>query len=139
MNKIRPLAICVFQREGRILLMEGFDPVKQEPFYRPLGGRIEFGETGAETIRRELMEELQAEVGDVWYLGTLENIFTFNGQAGHEIVLVYDGCFVDERLYKNDVIEGMDDNAPFRAVWKSLDDLGVYPPVYPTGLLNLLT
>jgi hypothetical protein len=28
----------------------------------------------------------------------LENIFTFNGQPGHEIVLVYDGRFVEERL-----------------------------------------
>ena len=28
-------------------------------------------------------------------IGTLENIFTFNGGAGHEIVQVYDASFVD--------------------------------------------
>jgi 8-oxo-dGTP pyrophosphatase MutT (NUDIX family) len=137
-NYIRPLAICVIQREGRILLMEGFDPVKQESFYRPLGGGIEFGETGAETVRREFMEEIQAGVGEVWYLGTLENIFTFNGKPGHEIVLVYDGRFVDESLYERDAIDGDDLGQKFRAVWKRLDELGATPPVYPTGLLDLL-
>jgi len=137
-NHIRPLAICVFRHEGRILLMEGFDPARQEPFYRPLGGGIEFGETGAETVRRELMEEVQAEVGEVWYLGTLENIFTFNGKPGHEIVLVYDGRFVGERLYKREVILGRDGDLEFKAVWKRLDELGASPPVYPVGLLDLL-
>jgi NADH pyrophosphatase NudC (nudix superfamily) len=62
MNQIRPLAICVFRREDRILVAEGFDPVKQEHFYRPLGGGIEFGENSVETISREIREEINAEI-----------------------------------------------------------------------------
>ena len=78
-NKIRPLAICVFQNNNRILVAEGYDPVKKDTFFRPLGGGIEFGEKSEDTVRRELMEEINAEVGELWYLGTLENIFMFNG------------------------------------------------------------
>ncbi len=138
MNQIRPLAICVFRRGDRILVSEGYDPVKQEPFYRPLGGGIEFGESGAQAVRRELMEEIGAEVAEVWFLGALENIFTFNGVPGHEIVLVYDGRFADESLYARAVIEGEDLGSPFQAVWKSLDEFQPGTPVYPTGLLGLL-
>jgi len=47
MNHIRSIAICVFRHKNHILVAEGYDPVKDEYFYRPLGGGIEFGETSA--------------------------------------------------------------------------------------------
>ena len=37
------------------------------------------------------------------FLFTLENIFTFNGEPGHEIVMVYDGRLVDEKLHEQEV------------------------------------
>jgi 8-oxo-dGTP pyrophosphatase MutT (NUDIX family) len=141
-NKIRPLAICVFWHEGRILAAKGYDSIKKQPFYRPLGGAIEFGETSAETVVRELREEIDAEVNDLRFLGTLENIFTYNGQKGHEIILIYDGAFVDESLYRQNVIEGREDGDEplFTAYWMALDDFrGKHAhPLYPTGLLELL-
>ena len=73
-NQVRGLAICLFRQGGRILVAEGYDPVKREVFYRPLGGGIEFGERSEETVRRELLEEIHAEVSDLHYLFTLENI-----------------------------------------------------------------
>ncbi|UOK56723.1 hypothetical protein MGI18_18195 [Bacillus sp. OVS6] len=39
---IRPLVICPFQKNSRILVAEGFDESKGI-FYRPIGGGIEFG------------------------------------------------------------------------------------------------
>ena len=138
---IRPIAICVFHHDGRILAAEHYEPVKRQRFYRPLGGSIEFGEYSAATIQRELQEELGAEVTDLCYLGALENVFTYNGQTGHEIALVYDGAFVDRSLYDRPSLDAVEDNgAPFRAVWLSLADclLPGAPPVYPTGLLELL-
>jgi 8-oxo-dGTP pyrophosphatase MutT (NUDIX family) len=139
-KRIRPLAICVFLNNNRILVAEGFDPIKQQTFYRPLGGGIEFGETSADTVRRELKEELNAEVGELRYLGTLENIFVFNGTPGHEIVMVYDGALVDSGLYEQAVIVGQEANGEvIRAMWKSLDEFGEGKSIlYPLGLLELL-
>ena len=122
-KRIRPLAICVFRHNDHILVAEGYDSVKDEYFYRPLGGGIEFGEPSAETICRELMEEINAEVdrGSLKYLGTLENIFNFNGKSGHEIVLIYDGVLRKRGLYDQDVILGKEGTeTDFRAVWKNI-------------------
>ena len=140
--RIRPLAICVFSHLGRILVAEGYDSVKEEYFYRPLGGGIEFGETSMETICRELMEEIQAEVNrqSLRYLGTVENIFYFNGVAGHEIVMIYDGELQDPKLYEQAVILGEEaDGEEVQAMWKSLDEFGKGKCIlYPTGLIEIL-
>ncbi|NUQ86063.1 MAG: NUDIX domain-containing protein [Anaerolineales bacterium] len=141
-NKIRPLAICVFRKNNKILVAEGYDPVKGQTFYRPLGGAIEFGEPAEQTVRRELMEEIGAEVGELKYLGALENIFVFNGEAGHEIVLVYDGVLKEAGLYEQAEVEGKEAevNESFKAVWKRLDEFVEGKSIlYPTGLLEMLT
>ena len=140
-HRIRPLAICVFRHQGRILIAEGYDPVKKQTFYRPLGGGIEFGEKSEDTVRRELLEEIGAQVGDLEYLGALENIFVFNGEPGHEIVQVYDGALKESGLYDQAVIPGEEAEVgeSFEAVWKRIDEFGEGKSVlYPTGLLELL-
>ena len=141
-NQIRPLAICLFRNGDRILVGEGYDPVKRKPFYRPLGGGIEFGERAEQTIPREIREEIGAEVTSLEYLFTLENIFTFNGKPGHEIVMVYDGRLADEGLYRQKIIEGQEFDgfrqSMLKAVWKRLEEFGPGAPLYPNGLLERL-
>ena len=141
-HRVRPLAICVFRSRERILVMKGYDSIKKETFYRPLGGRIEFGETSSETICRELMEEINVEVDrqSLRYLGTVENIFTFDGEPGHEIVLIYDGVMKQPGLYEQAVIVGHDvDGEEFQAIWKNIGDFGNGKSIlYPTGLLEIL-
>ena len=140
-QNIRPLAICLFRRDDRILVAEGYDPVKKEPFYRPLGGGIEFGEHSEHTIYRELIEEIGAKVRDLKYLGTLENIFVFNGVPGHEIEQVYDGVLDDSGLYEQAVIVGQeaDINDSFKAVWKEIHEfVEKKSTLYPSGLLDLM-
>jgi len=141
-KRIRPLAICVFRHNDRILVAEGYDSVKDEYFYRPLGGGIEFGETSIETVCRELMEEINVEVDmeSLKYLGTVENIFHFNGTASHEIVLIYDGALKESGLYEQAVIAGKEANGEdIRAVWKNLDEFRDGKSIlYPTGLIEML-
>ena len=139
-NRIRPIALCVFLNNNRILVNEGYDPIKNQTFYRPLGGGIEFGEKADDTVRRELKEELNVEVKDIRYLGALENIFTFNGIPSHEIVMIYDGVLVNSGLYEQAVIVGEEANGEIiRALWKSLAEFGEGKSIlYPPGLLELL-
>ena len=141
-KRIRPLAICVFRHNDQILVNEGYDPIKDEHFYRPLGGGIEFGESGIETICRELREEIQVEVEreSLKFLGAVENIFTFLGSPHHEIVLIYDGALKKSGLYEQAVLIGQEANGEeIHAVWKSIDDFGDGKDIlYPTGLHEML-
>lgn len=138
--RIRPLAICVFRRGDRILVSENYDPARGETFYRPLGGGIEFGERSIEAARREIREELGAEVRNLRLLGVLENIFSFDGKPGHEVVFVFDAAFEDPSFYERQELTGFEgENEPFRVVWKRLSDFGPGgPPLYPDDLLGLL-
>ncbi len=140
MGAIRPLAIGIFWNGERLLVEEGYDPVKQETFYRPLGGGIEFGERSAETLHREIREEINAEITDLRYLGTLENIFVFDGAVGHEIVQIYEAAFVDRTLYDQEQIDGYETGvAAIRAMWLPLERFAPGgPPLYPDGLYDLL-
>ena len=138
---IRVIAIGIFMHEARMLVLEGRDPYDGRVFYRPLGGGVEFGERGSEALARELHEELGTEIVEATYVGTLENIFTYNSEPHHEIVLVYRARFVDAHVY--DVRSAAfheHDGTPFLALWRSLDAFRRGgPPLYPDGLLAMLT
>jgi 8-oxo-dGTP pyrophosphatase MutT (NUDIX family) len=123
--KIRPIVLCLFRHGDRILVSRDYDSVKQDYYYRPLGGGIEFGETSRDAIIREIREELGAEIEDVIWLGVLENLFTLEGEPGHEIVLVYDATFVDRSIYGRDSLIGHEHEigSSFVAEWKSFDEL----------------
>jgi 8-oxo-dGTP pyrophosphatase MutT (NUDIX family) len=137
--RIRPLAICLFRHGDRILVHEGIDTVKGIRFARPLGGGIDFGETSLDAIRREIREELGAEITDVKLLGILESIYVYEGKPGHEIVFVYDGLFVDEHLYTQETLTVTEGKQVFEATWRSLDEMRGEPLVLvPESLWTLL-
>jgi ADP-ribose pyrophosphatase YjhB (NUDIX family) len=139
-NRIRPIAICVFRRDdGAILVAPGFDSVKQQRFYRPLGGEIDFGERAEDAVRREIREELGAEIEDVRLLAVTENIFTFLGANGHELVWSFEARFTDPSYYEGDVVLCDEGGAAFEAHWVPLSvfERGE-APLYPNGLLDHL-
>jgi len=138
--RIRPIAVCVVRRGESILVFEGHDSVKEQTFYRPLGGSIEFGEPGVDAAIREFREEIGVELVNIRYVGTLENIFTYEGHPGHEIVLIYEGDISSPEPYERQVITGLEDGGgQFKVVWKSLADFGPDgDPLYPDGLSELL-
>jgi ADP-ribose pyrophosphatase YjhB (NUDIX family) len=139
-GRIRPIAICVFRRaDGSLLLAPGYDSVKEQRFYRPLGGEIEFGELAIDAVRREIREELGAEIEAVELLGVFENIFVFLGQPGHEIVWVYEAQLLDPSLYEDDIVYADEGGSRFEVHWVPVDVLlSGEIPLYPDGLLELL-
>ena len=138
-KQIRPLALCVFRDGNRILVSGGYDSVKRETYDRPVGGGLEFGETGAAAVTREIREELGVAITGLRLLGALENIFTLEGVTGHEIVLVYDARFVEESCYAEVRLPFReDDRAQSYAHWRDLNQHLPDRPLYPAGLRELL-
>ena len=136
---VRVKVICLFQNDGRVLAIDAYDPTKQQRFWVPVGGRVELGETSSEAIVREVREELSADVTDLRLLGVLENIFTFDSADGHEIVFVYDARFVDSSFYDGGAVEGVEGGDRFSANWIDPAIPGNGWPLYPEGLLGLLS
>jgi ADP-ribose pyrophosphatase YjhB (NUDIX family) len=137
-GRIRVLALGIIWRGDELLLMEGYDPSKRQRFYRPLGGGVEFGELARDALIREFAEELGAELVNIHYLGTLENVFTFDAQPGHEILLLFAADFADETLYARDDLVAIEGDEGVLTAWKRLADLNAETPLYPDGLRDLL-
>ncbi|MEU7783292.1 MULTISPECIES: NUDIX hydrolase [unclassified Amycolatopsis] len=136
--RIRPLALGLVWRGDALLVFEGRDDVKGETYCRPLGGGIEFGESGKDALRREFVEELGAELLVGKRVGVLENIFTWQGRPGHEIAFLYAAEFTDPAFYEREEMKILDD--PATARWVDLADFRDGRKIlYPMGLLELLS
>lgn len=137
--RIRPLALCIFHHQGKILVNPFTDAVGGQTLFRPIGGGIEFGERSMDAIVREVQEELGLSINNVRLIGTLESLFTYAGKPGHEIVQVYDARFDDETVYEKPLLEGYEsDGASFNAIWHDSASFTATSPLVPEGLLDLL-
>lgn len=136
---IRVKAMGVFRRGGQILVNEVHEPDGTLIGFRIPGGHVEFGERSQETLCREMREEAGAEIGNLRLLASIENIFTYGGQAGHEVIAVYTADFADTHFYEQDVIDAREDDGwHFKLVWRDPDDLPDGLPLYPEGLRDYL-
>lgn len=120
-NEIRILALGIICQRDRIFISEGYDPVKQKTFYRAMGGGVEFGETSRAALQREFQEEIQAELSNIKFIGCQENLFTFNGLPGHEILFVYQCDFVEPKFYQLEEIYFAEGKRKKRALWVEID------------------
>jgi ADP-ribose pyrophosphatase YjhB (NUDIX family) len=120
-------------------VLRASDPSDGRTFHRLLGGGVEVGETSEAAVVREIAEELGATLVAPRLLGVVENIYTYDGEPGHEVVFVYTG-----RLAEGDVVppEGgwYDDvGIPMWVEWRPCGEVGVdAPPLYPDDLGPLL-
>jgi 8-oxo-dGTP pyrophosphatase MutT (NUDIX family) len=137
--RIRPIAICVFRHNDKILVCRATDTVKNETYYRPLGGGIEFQEFALDALKREISEELNQEIKDEKFLGVLENRFILDGVPKHEIIMVFDGSFVDESVYLQETVE-IKELGWETAEWRSISEFGPEKLIlYPEGIMDLLS
>ncbi|MGB3669798.1 MAG: NUDIX domain-containing protein [Phormidesmis sp.] len=101
-QRIRPISLGLIEHEGHVFVSPGADPKTREPFYRFLGGGIDFGETSEAALAREFVEEIQATLTDIEYVTCLDNIFVYNGKPGHELIQLFRARFVDSQFYQLD-------------------------------------
>jgi len=137
-DKIRVIAICVFRDGDRILVFRHYDKSRGTPYYRPLGGGVEFGETTEQALKREIKEEIGEEIADLNLLTVLENLFTLEGKPGHEIVYVYDGRFTDESAYRRDSFTVTEETETLKASWRRLGFFNDFHRLVPEALFRLL-
>ncbi|MFG1647757.1 NUDIX hydrolase [Amycolatopsis sp. NPDC049252] len=137
-STIRPIVLGVIWRGDALLVFEGRDELKDETFYRPLGGGIEFGEVSQDALKREFVEELAADVTVGERIGVLENVYVWRGRRGHEIAFMFDAEFTDPGMYAKPEFKILDDDATAR--WVDFADFRDGRKIlYPRGLTELLS
>lgn len=115
---IRVAARCLFRHRGQILTICSQDPDKPEPHYGVPGGGVEFGETAEQALRREMREEIGAEITGLDLLAVSEEIHEVQGQPSHSIVFLYEGRFADLSFYDRPVISYVEGSEPrAEATW----------------------
>jgi len=135
-KEIRPIALGIIVKNGKLLVENCYDEVKDEVFYRCLGGGIEFLEKSENTIRREFKEEIGADVKVGNFLGLCENIFNYQGKDAHELVLFYEAELSDEDI--KDVYHKLDDDHN-KITWEDIKDFKDNKKiVYPKEVLKYI-
>ncbi len=129
-KEIRPIVLGIAKKENKILVSKGYDEVKDEVFYRSIGGGIEFLEDSKEALKREFKEELNIDICVGEFLGIVENIFIYNGKNAHELILFYN-VKIKDKDYK-EKYHIIDDNCETDAMWIDINkfknkELKIYP------------
>ncbi len=119
-KEIRPIALGLAIKNNKLLVSEGFDKVKNETFYRCLGGGIEFLEKSEEALKREFLEEINVDITVKDFLGISENIFTYQGKKAHELILFYSIEISDENYQEEYKV--IDDHGETIAKWIDIDE-----------------
>ena len=119
-KEIRPIALGIAIKNNKLLVGEGFDKVKNQTFYRCLGGGIEFLEKSSDALKREFKEEIGADITVKDFLGISENIFTYQGKNAHELILFY-SIEISDNNYKEEYHIADEDDSGI-AKWINIDE-----------------
>lgn len=120
-SKILVLALGLIQNSDRIFVSQDYDAIKQQTFYRALGGDIDFGESSFDTLKREFRATIQAELTNINYLGCLENIFVYDNDIQHEFIQIYGCDFVDLKFYQLEELKFIKNKRKKKALWVPLE------------------
>ncbi len=119
----------------RVLLQKA----ETDDFWTLPGGRAELLESAAETLRREMREELDAEVTVGRLIWVVENFFEYDAQAYHELAFYFSMSFVENASWLNadGSFAGDEQGTPIIFQWLPLDRLEAVR-LYPSFLREAL-
>ncbi len=122
--KLNIRAAGVIIHNGKVLVHRNIN----SDHYALIGGRVGIGESSADTVKREIEEELGKEIELTGYIATIENFFEMKGHKYHEILFVHKAEFIDEKDKKIEYtmknIEGKD---YLQYEWLDLNKIDEYP------------
>lgn len=124
-------SMAIIRHTDRILATPGVDTQTGQKFYRLLGGHVEMGETTAQALIRELREELGISAAlSPAPVAWIENIFTYNGEVGHEVIALYHATLASDDLHETYPILDVPD---LHAEWVNIPAiLSGATVIYPT-------
>jgi 8-oxo-dGTP pyrophosphatase MutT (NUDIX family) len=120
----------IFDRSRERLLVEK-NIENDPPFSNFVGGGIEVGETMLDCIRREVREEMRAEVVQAQYLFIVENFFRYGGEIRHGL-----GHYFEVTLDREEVHST---NPALEYSWipiKELDKVDLRPAIVRDSILD---
>jgi ADP-ribose pyrophosphatase YjhB (NUDIX family) len=130
---IKVKAMGLFVADGRLLVMPCHDSVKGKSFFRLLGGHVEFGETAEDTLKREMREELGAEIAVHGRLAVIEGVFDYLGRRQHEVTFIHHASFLDPAFHRRDDLYNLELNEEIFRWIPVAEALGGPAPLYPTA------
>lgn len=82
---------------------------------------------------------MATDLENIHFVTTIENLFTFNGQDGHEIVLVFKADLADKDLYKRESMPILDSKSNCKASWQKISDFKEGELIlYPDNITNYI-
>lgn len=106
--------------------------------YALIGGRVEIGESSADTIKREIKEELGKDIEITGYISTIENFFEMKGSKYHEIMFVHKIEFINEEDKTIEyTMKNLEGKEYLQYEWIELDKIDDYP-LLPIAIKDVL-
>ena len=132
--KLNVRAAGVMIHNGKILVHRNVN----SDHYALIGGRVEIGESSANTIKREIKEELGKDIEITGYISTIENFFEMKGSKYHEILFVHKGEFVDEKDKKIEyTLKNLEGKDYLQYEWLAISKIDEYP-LWPLVIKDVL-
>lgn len=117
-KRIKVKALAWIESNQHLFVVKNHDSVKEDDYYRPIGGGVEFGEPTATALHRELYEELGAEISITGDALVLENIYICDGTPGHEIIYLYPSVFLRAEFNEHKIFKLIEGNGEtYDALW----------------------
>jgi ADP-ribose pyrophosphatase YjhB (NUDIX family) len=122
MDSLRVNALAIITHNNKLLVQKYEDKVTGVIFCRILGGGVELGELSADALKREMKEEIGAEIENEKLLKVVENVFTLDGKLMHEITFLYMANLVGDEFFNKEKVEILDKKDKY-AEWLEIEDI----------------
>lgn len=132
--KLNIRAAGIMIHNGKILVHRNIN----SDHYALIGGRVEIGENSADTVKREISEELGKDIEITGYIATIENFFEMKGLKYHEIMFVHKIEFINEEDRKIEhALKNIEGKDYLQYEWLDLNKIDEYP-LYPKAIKDIL-